>query len=72
MLPDEISVLDGELRHLEKILSDPTLYQRDRKTFDRVTNETLRLRTELQKRESRWVELEEKQEALREIQKGKI
>ena len=72
VLPDEISVLDGELRHLEKILSDPTLYQRDRKTFDRVTNETLRLRTELQKRESRWVELEEKQEALREIQKGKI
>jgi len=29
------------------------------------------LRTELQERESRWVELEEKQESLREILKGK-
>ena len=71
MLPDEISVLTGKLRDLEKILSDPTLYQRDRITFEEITSESLRLETQLQEREIRWVELEEKQETLMGIHKDK-
>ena len=71
LLPEQISALNGKLRDLEKILSDPTLYQRDRKVFERVTDESVRLGTELRESESRWLELEEKQDGLRVIHKRK-
>tara|TARA_Y100000588_G_C14052174_1_gene837722 strand:- start:100 stop:963 length:864 start_codon:yes stop_codon:yes gene_type:complete len=71
LLPDEISVLNGKLRELEKTLSDATFYRRDPKAFEKASDETVRLGGELHDKESRWIELEEKQESLRKIHKGK-
>ena len=56
-LPDDIA------RH-DATLSDPDLYARDRKAFDRATANADRARTLLAAAEEEWLELEAKREAL--------
>ncbi len=56
-LPDDIA------RH-DATLSDPDLYTRDRKAFDRATANADRARTLLAAAEEEWLELEAKREAL--------
>ena len=56
-LPDDIA------RH-DATLSDPDLYARDRKTFDRATANADRARSLLAAAEEEWLELEAKREAL--------
>jgi ATP-binding cassette subfamily F protein uup len=56
-LPDDIA------RH-EAALTDPDLYTRDRKAFDRATAKADRARTLLTAAEEEWLELEAKREAL--------
>lgn len=56
-LPDDIA------RH-DATLSDPDLYTRDRKAFDRATANAARARELLENAELEWLELEEKKAAL--------
>ena len=56
-LPEDIA------RH-DATLSDPDLYTRDRKAFDRATTNADRARSLLAAAEEEWLELEAKREAL--------
>jgi ATP-binding cassette subfamily F protein uup len=56
-LPEDIA------RH-DATLSDPDLYARDRKAFDKATANADRARTLLAAAEEEWLELEAKREAL--------
>lgn len=64
LLPEEIDGLSQRFQDLEKILSDSDLYRRDRPAFDKITNEAASVEAEIRRCETRWMELEEKQEAL--------
>ena len=69
-LPAEIDDLNRSLNELEKILSDPTLYKRNRLMFEKTSDEAASVEAKIRQRESRWVDLEEKQEMLQRAQKN--
>jgi len=69
-LPGEINNLNQRFKELAKVLLDPTLYKRDRPLFEKITNEATFVEERIRQSESRWVELEEKQEMLQKAQKG--
>ena len=69
-LPDEIDDLNRRLNELEKILSDPTLYKTNRLMFEKTTDEATSVEAKIRLRESRWVDLEEKQEMFQKAQKN--
>lgn len=64
LLPSEIDILSQKFQELEKLLSDPDLYRRDRPAFKKITDEVASVEVKIRQCESRWMELEEKQEAL--------
>ena len=69
-LPAEINDLNQKFKELGKVLSDPALYKRDRPLFEKITDEATFVEEKIRQSESRWVELEEKQEMLQKAQKN--
>lgn len=58
-LPKRIKKLEKEISTLESTLSDPDLYANDPKEFDRASTRLSAAQAELDKAETRWLELEE-------------
>ena len=63
-LPGEIDRLSAEIETLETTLADAGLYERDPDAFNEATARLAAARDSLGIVESRWLELEEKREAL--------
>ena len=59
-----LATLPGDIARHDAALSDPGLYARDRKAFDRATANAARARALLAAAEEEWLELEAKREAL--------
>jgi len=57
-LPRTIEKLQAEIARQQKLLDDPGLYARDRKTFDEASHAIARAQEELAAAEDRWLELE--------------
>jgi len=57
-LPRTIEKLQAEIARQQKLLDDPGLYARDRKTFDEASHAMARTQEELAAAEDRWLELE--------------
>jgi ATP-binding cassette subfamily F protein uup len=57
-LPGTIETLQAEIAKQQKLLDDPTLYARDRKTFDEASRVIARAQADLAAAEDRWLELE--------------
>ena len=57
-LPEEIETLSKELVRLEKVLADPALFTRDRKSFDDSSASLTAARTRHAAAEDQWLELE--------------
>jgi ATP-binding cassette subfamily F protein uup len=57
-LPGKIATLEAEIRQLQTVLDDPTLYARDRAAFDRASSAMTAKQAELSAAEERWLELE--------------
>ena len=63
-LPGRIAELEAAIAATEAKLSNPDLYAKDPKAFDRLTDEAAKLRDDLAAAEERWMEVAEKAEAL--------
>jgi ATP-binding cassette subfamily F protein uup len=63
-LPARIAALDKELAALEAALSDPQLFERDRKKFEATAARLDAARREKESAEERWLEVEIKRESL--------
>jgi ATP-binding cassette subfamily F protein uup len=59
-----LASLPADIARHDAALSDPDLYARDRKAFDRATANAARAREQLESAELEWLELEEKKAAL--------
>jgi ABC transport system ATP-binding/permease protein len=57
-LPGRIAMLEAEIARLQGIMADPTLYARDRATFDRTSATLTMAQAELAAAEDRWLTLE--------------
>ncbi|MDU1809093.1 MAG: ATP-binding cassette domain-containing protein, partial [Bradyrhizobium sp.] len=57
-LPKTIAKLQGEIAKQQKLLDDPALYAKDRKTFDAASLALATAQAELTAAEDRWLELE--------------
>jgi ATP-binding cassette subfamily F protein uup len=57
-LPKTIEKLQAEIAKQQKLLDDPELYARDRKTFEDVSHAIAKAQHELATAEDRWLELE--------------
>ena len=57
-LPARIEKIAGDAARLEAIIADPTLYTRDRATFEKVSADLGRLKDEHAKAEDEWLTLE--------------
>ncbi len=57
-LPKTIASLEAKIAKLQTQLADPTLYARDRKTFDTATAALTRAQAEISKAEDQWLALE--------------
>ena len=57
-LPRTIEKLQAEIAKQQKLLDDPTLYARDRKTFDEASRAIAKAQEDLAAAEDRWLELE--------------
>jgi ATP-binding cassette subfamily F protein uup len=64
LLPGRIEQLTAEVAELEGRLADPGLYGRDPAAFEAAAERLEAARAELEAAEARWLELEEKREAL--------
>jgi ATP-binding cassette subfamily F protein uup len=64
LLPERIAQLENEIETLETKLGDNTLFERDRGAFDHVAARLDVAREELEAAETRWLELEERRDAL--------
>jgi ATP-binding cassette subfamily F protein uup len=56
-LPKTIENLHAEIASQQRLLDDPALYAKDRKTFDEASNAMARAQQELAAAEDRWLEL---------------
>ena len=63
-LPETIASLQAEIAKQQRLLDDPDLYTRDRKTFDEASRTIARAQHELASAEDRWLELEMLREAI--------
>jgi ATP-binding cassette subfamily F protein uup len=63
-LPGEIDAMQAELAKLQTRIEDPTLYARDRKTFDAAMARISVLTTTIAQAEEKWLELEALRESL--------
>jgi ATP-binding cassette subfamily F protein uup len=57
-LPAKIATLEADIRQLQTVLDDATLYKRDRAAFDRASSAMTAKHAELAAAEERWLELE--------------
>ena len=57
-LPKTIGRLQAEIAKQQRLLDDPDLYARDRKTFEEASHTIARTQTELASAEDRWLALE--------------
>jgi ABC transport system ATP-binding/permease protein len=57
-LPGKIAALEAEIKQLQTVLGDTTLYARDRAAFDRASAAMTAKQAELAAAEERWLELE--------------
>jgi ABC transport system ATP-binding/permease protein len=57
-LPAKIATLEAEIRQLQTVLDDTTLYARDRAAFERASSQMTAKQEELAAAEERWLELE--------------
>ena len=57
-LPKTIARLQAEIAKQQRLLDDPDLYARDRKTFEEASHTIARTQTELASAEDRWLALE--------------
>ncbi len=57
-LPKTMSKLQAEIAKQQKLLDDPQLYAKDRKTFDAASAAIAKAQTELHATEEKWLELE--------------
>jgi ABC transport system ATP-binding/permease protein len=57
-LPKTIAKLQDEIAKQQRLLDDPDLYQKDRKTFDEASKAIAKAQSELAAAEDRWLELE--------------
>jgi ATP-binding cassette subfamily F protein uup len=57
-LPKQIDKLAADIQALQRILDDPTLYERDRKAFEDTTARLAATQAELHVAEEKWLELE--------------
>jgi ATP-binding cassette subfamily F protein uup len=57
-LPKTMAKLHAEIARQQKLLDDPELYARDRKTFDAASAAIARAQAELDDAEEKWLELE--------------
>ena len=64
-LPDRIGEIEAEIAALQVRLADPDFYSRDIAAFKAAGTSLAARRTELEAAEARWLELSEKDEALR-------
>jgi ABC transport system ATP-binding/permease protein len=58
VLPGKIAVLEAKIARLQTVMSDPTLFARDRVMFDRTSRALAGAQAELVAAEERWLELE--------------
>ena len=63
-LPDRIEKLQAEIAKLQALLADPSLYARDRATFDKATAGLHEREAALAAAEHEWLELELKREEI--------
>ena len=59
-----MSKLQAEIAKQQKLLDDPQLYAKDRKTFDAASAAIAKAQTELHATEEKWLELEMLREEL--------
>ena len=57
-LPKKMETLQANIAKLQRVLDDPNLYARDRKTFDDTSAAIAKAHEELSAAEERWLELE--------------
>ena len=57
-LPKRMETLQADIAKLQRVLDDPTLYAKDRKTFDTTSAAIAKAHEELSSAEERWLELE--------------
>ncbi|RUP08593.1 ATP-binding cassette domain-containing protein [Hyphomicrobium sp.] len=63
-LPIEIAKLETEIQNLAAKLADAELFTRDRAAFDKTSERLGQAQMQLEAAETRWLELEEKREAI--------
>jgi len=63
-LPDEIAKLERDIEKLNRALSDPELYVRDKQLFEKYTKALTERQKLLEAAENRWLELEELRDSL--------
>ncbi|MEK9672516.1 MAG: ABC-F family ATP-binding cassette domain-containing protein [Rhodospirillaceae bacterium] len=63
-LPAKIADLEAKIESLRKALADPTLYARDRATFDKTAKALEQAETDLARMEEEWLQLEVEREAI--------
>jgi ATP-binding cassette subfamily F protein uup len=57
-LPKKMETLQADIARLQRVLDDPNLYAKDRKTFDDTSAAIAKAHEELSAAEERWLELE--------------
>ncbi|WP_375695847.1 MULTISPECIES: ABC-F family ATP-binding cassette domain-containing protein [unclassified Bartonella] len=57
-LPEEIAVLQDEIKKIEQELSDPTLYRRDKERFERLSTALEKKKNTCTQKQEEWLELE--------------
>jgi len=57
-LPKKMEALHGDIAKLQRVLDDPSLYTKDRKTFDDTSAAIAKAHEELSAAEERWLQLE--------------
>ena len=67
-LPKTMAKLQDDIARLRRLLDDPDLYQRDRKTFEEVSLTIAKAQQELDAAEDRWLELEMLREEIEQVQ----
>ena len=63
-LPEQIERLQGKVEALQQQIDDPAFYQRDPEKFQEAVDALQKAENALEKAETRWLELEERREAL--------
>ena len=71
-LPEKIAAADIQIAELEKSLSDNALYAKDPKRFAALSAQLVKIRSEKEADEERWLILEMQREALETLRSEKL